>query len=105
MRRTRRSDERRPRRGTTEDPAELRRSQNWIGGRLACHSAIRSASRERVGPTFAALENFFHDTDPMPPLIKAGLAHAQFETIHPFLDGNGWTGRLLITFGLGSRES
>jgi Fic family protein len=53
-----------------------------------------------VGPAFADLERFLHDDEPMPALIKAGLAHAQFETIHPFLDGNGRVGRLLISFWL-----
>lgn len=56
-----------------------------------------------MGETFADLEKFIHDDAPMPALIKAGLMHAQFETIHPFLDGNGRTGRLLITFWLVER--
>lgn len=81
-------------------PGEFRRSQNWIGGGSPSTARFVPPPPEEVDPTFGALEKFLHDTEPMPPLIKAGLAHAQFETIHPFLDGNGRTGRLLITFWL-----
>lgn len=81
-------------------PGEFRRSQNWIGGGSPGTARFVPPPPDEVGPTFASLENFLHGDDPMPALIKAGLAHAQFETIHPFLDGNGRTGRLLITFWL-----
>jgi len=81
-------------------PGEFRRSQNWIGGGSPATAKFVPPPHELVGETFADLENFLHSPEPMPPLIKAGIAHAQFETIHPFLDGNGRIGRLLITFWL-----
>lgn len=81
-------------------PGEFRRSQNWIGGGSPATARFVPPPPDEVGPTFASLEKFLHGDDPKPALIKAGLAHAQFETIHPFLDGNGRTGRLLITFWL-----
>lgn len=81
-------------------PGEFRKSQNWIGGGSPATAKFVPPPADLVGETFAALENFLHSEDPMPPLLKAGLVHAQFETIHPFLDGNGRTGRLLITFWL-----
>ena len=81
-------------------PAEFRRSQNWIGGASPATARFVPPPWEEVGPAFADLERFLHDDEPMPALIKAGIAHAQFETIHPFLDGNGRVGRLLISFWL-----
>lgn len=81
-------------------PGEFRRSQNWIGGGSPATARFVPPPPELVEETFANLEMFLHDPEPLPPLIKAGIAHAQFETIHPFLDGNGRTGRLLITFWL-----
>ena len=81
-------------------PGEFRRSQNWIGGASPASARFVPPPPELVGEMFGALENFLHDQAPVPPLIKIALAHAQFETIHPFLDGNGRTGRLLITFWL-----
>ena len=81
-------------------PGEFRRSQNWTGGGSPATARFVPPPPDEVGPAFADLEKFLHGDDPMPALIKAGLAHAQFETIHPFLDGNGRTGRLLITFWL-----
>lgn len=81
-------------------PGELRRSQNWIGGGSPATARFVPPPWEEVGPAFADLENYLHDEEPIAPLIKIGLAHAQFETIHPFLDGNGRIGRLLITFWL-----
>lgn len=81
-------------------PGEFRRSQNWIGGGSPATARFVPPPPHIVGESFANLEAFLHDRAPMPSLIKAGLAHAQFETIHPFLDGNGRTGRLLITFWL-----
>ena len=84
-------------------PGQFRRSQNWIGGASPATARFVPPPPDDVDESFAALENFLHASDPMPPLLKAGLAHAQFETIHPFLDGNGRTGRLLITFWLVER--
>jgi Fic family protein len=81
-------------------PGEFRRSQNWIGGGSPATARFVPPPHEVVGESFANLEAFLHDPEPMSPLIKAGIAHAQFETIHPFLDGNGRIGRLLITFWL-----
>jgi Fic family protein len=81
-------------------PGEFRKTQNWIGGGSPATARFVPPPPDEVGRAFASLENFLHSDDPMPALIKAGLAHAQFETIHPFLDGNGRTGRLLITFWL-----
>ena len=82
------------------DPGEFRKSQNWIGG-------TRPDSARYVPPPVAEmhkalhdLELFIHADDAIPAVIKAGLLHSQFETIHPFLDGNGRTGRMLITFYL-----
>jgi Fic family protein len=88
-------------RGEPHDtPGEFRRSQNWIGGGLPATARFVPPPPELVSDAFANLENYLHDPEPVPPLLKAGMAHAQFETIHPFLDGNGRTGRLLITFWL-----
>lgn len=81
-------------------PGEFRTSQNWIGGGSPATANFVPPPPQEVAPSFSRLEEFLHSTDPLPPLIKVGLAHAQFETIHPFLDGNGRTGRLLITFWL-----
>jgi Fic family protein len=81
-------------------PGEFRRSQNWIGGASPSTARFVPPPAEQVPAAFSNLESFLHDDAPMPSLIKAGIAHAQFETIHPFVDGNGRTGRLLITFWL-----
>lgn len=81
-------------------PGEFRTSQNWIGGGSPSTARFVPPPADAVPAAFADLERFLHDPEPLPPLIKIGLAHAQFETIHPFLDGNGRTGRLLITFWL-----
>lgn len=86
-------------RGSTKQPGEFRRSQNWIGGTHPGNALFVPPPPERVMDLMAALETFIHDETPaIPFLIKAGLVHVQFETIHPFLDGNGRLGRLLITF-------
>lgn len=85
-------------------PGEFRTSQNWIGGASPATARFVPPPWEEVSPTFADLERFLHDDEPMPALIKAGLAHAQFESIHPFLDGNGRIGRLLISFWLVDRK-
>lgn len=84
-------------RGQDQLPGEIRRSQNWIGGTRPGNARFVPPPHEEVGPALAALEKWIHSDDPLPPLVKAGLAHAQFETIHPFLDGNGRIGRMLIT--------
>lgn len=84
-------------RGQDKLPGEIRRSQNWIGGTRPGNARFVPPPHEEVGPALAALEKWIHSDDPLPPLVKAGLAHAQFETIHPFLDGNGRIGRMLIT--------
>ena len=84
-------------RGAGKQPGELRRSQNWIGGTRPGNAVFVPPPPERVSELLADLERFIHDaTSPLPPLVKTALAHAQFETIHPFLDGNGRIGRLLI---------
>jgi Fic family protein len=86
-------------RGSGKDPGELRRSQNWIGGTRPGNAAFVPPPPHLVPVCMAALERFLHaEDDQLPVLVRAGLAHVQFETIHPFLDGNGRVGRLLITF-------
>ncbi|MCX7413015.1 MAG: Fic family protein [Planctomycetia bacterium] len=84
-------------RGADKLPGEIRRSQNWIGGSRPGNASFVPPPPEEVAPALAALERWIHADDPLPPLVKAGLAHVQFETIHPFLDGNGRIGRMLIT--------
>jgi Fic family protein len=85
-------------RGDDKMPGEFRRSQNWIGGTRPGNAFFVPPPAEQVMACMGTLEKFLHD-DPeaTPPLLKAALAHVQFETIHPFLDGNGRVGRLLIT--------
>jgi Fic family protein len=86
-------------RGSGKDPGEFRRSQNWIGGTRPGNAAFVPPPHGAVPECMAALERFLHaENDGLPVLVRAGLAHVQFETIHPFLDGNGRVGRLLITF-------
>jgi Fic family protein len=86
-----------------KSPGEFRRSQNWIGGASPATARFVPPPPHLVDDAFADLERFLNDPEPMPPIVKAALAHAQFETIHPFLDGNGRVGRLLITFWFVSR--
>ena len=84
-------------RGAGKQPGELRRSQNWIGGTRPGNAAFVPPPPEHVAPLLADMERFIHaDGSGLPPLVKVALVHAQFETIHPFLDGNGRIGRLLI---------
>ncbi len=86
-------------RGSHKLPGEFRTSQNWIGGSRPGNARFVPPSPEHLMETLGALERFFHDdTTKLPALIKAALAHVQFETIHPFLDRNGRLGRLLIIF-------
>ncbi|MCL4782742.1 MAG: Fic family protein [Bryobacterales bacterium] len=86
-------------RGSEKEPGEFRRSQNWIGGTRPGNALFVPPPPNLVMECMGELENFLHEEHPeLPLLIRAGLAHAQFETIHPFLDGNGRLGRLLITF-------
>jgi Fic family protein len=86
-------------RGSEKQPGEFRTSQNWIGGTRPGNAIFVPPPPEFVLESMGSLELFLHSDSPnMPVLIKAGLAHAQFETIHPFPDGNGRLGRLLITF-------
>jgi Fic family protein len=85
-------------RGSHKAPGEFRRTQNWIGGSRPGLARFVPPPAQEVVPAIAALERFIHgEPQPTPILIKAALAHAQFESIHPFLDGNGRVGRLLIT--------
>lgn len=84
-------------RGTGKQPGELRRSQNWIGGTRPGNAVFVPPPAERVAELLADIERFIHgDSRDLPPLVNVALIHAQFETIHPFLDGNGRIGRLLI---------
>jgi Fic family protein len=85
-------------RGSGKDPGEFRRSQNWIGGSRPGNAVFVPPPHTALDDAMAALERFLHAAgDGLPVLVRAGLAHVQFETIHPFLDGNGRVGRLLIT--------
>ncbi len=92
-------------RGQHLEPGEFRRTQNWVGpgGCQLKDASFVPPPPDRLLEVLGQLESFLHDKA-LPPLIHAGLAHAQFETIHPFLDGNGRVGRLLITFLLCERK-
>ncbi|CAN5172966.1 Fic family protein [soil metagenome] len=84
-------------RGGNRQPGEVRRSQNWIGGSRPGNAAYVPPPAVKLPRLLSDLEKYIHRDDPMPKLLRAGLLHAQFETIHPYLDGNGRIGRLLIT--------
>ena len=88
--------------GHYRSPGEFRRSQNWLGpqGSTLSTAPFVPPPEHEMTSAMNSLENFFYKEDYLPPLMKIGLIHAQFETIHPFLDGNGRMGRLLITFWL-----
>lgn len=82
------------------DPGQFRKTQNWIGGTRPDNARFVPPPVNEMNKSLNDLESFFNTDDAIPTVIKAGLIHAQFETIHPFLDGNGRTGRMLITFYL-----
>ena len=84
-------------RGSRKSPGEVRTTQNWIGGTRPGNAVFVPPPPEQVSPTLGDLETFINESQTTSPLLKAALAHLQFETIHPFLDGNGRLGRLLIT--------
>lgn len=85
-------------RGSSKSPGEFRRSQNWIGGTRPGNAVFVPPPHTLLQDCMAEFERFLHaEDDGLPVLLRAGLAHVQFETIHPFLDGNGRVGRLLIT--------
>ncbi len=88
-------------RGSQKQPGEFRTSQNWIGGTRPGNARFVPPPVDRLAECLSSLESFLHRTDDgLPTLVRTALAHVQFETIHPFLDGNGRVGRLLITFQL-----
>jgi Fic family protein len=88
-------------RGSQKEPGHFRMAQNWIGGTRPGNAVFVPPPPHAVADSMSELEKFLHgESNTMPVLVKAGLAHVQFETIHPFLDGNGRVGRLLITFVL-----
>ena len=87
-------------RGQGKTPGVFRKSQNWVGGQSIDTASFVPPPPQEVMPLLANLEKYLHDKTPAPILLKTGLAHVQFEAIHPFLDGNGRIGRLLVTFYL-----
>ncbi len=93
-------------RGSDKTPGEFRRSQNWLGGTRPGNARFVPPPPDRVAACMSDLEKFLHDqTQRTPVLLKAALAHVQFETIHPFVDGNGRLGRLLITLILCAQDA
>lgn len=92
-------------RGEGREPGEFKRSQNWVGGATIERASFVPAPHQETMALLDNLEKFLHDKSLMPVLLKTGLIHAQFENIHPFLDGNGRIGRLLITFYLCQQEA
>jgi Fic family protein len=84
-------------RGENKEPGEIRRSQNWIGGTRPGNAVFVPAPPEELAALLADLEKYLHTESGLPPLVRIGLAHVQFETVHPYLDGNSRIGRLLIT--------
>ena len=88
-------------RGANKLPGQVRRSQNWIGGTRPGNAAFVPPPPQRVQEALSALETYMHEQDDqLPPLVRIGLLHVQFESIHPYLDGNGRVGRLLIALML-----
>ncbi len=86
--------------GKDKGPGEFRDSQNWIGGSRPGNAVFVPPPKEEVVPLMGQIETFYHEHKSLPALVKAALIHVQFETVHPFLDGNGRLGRLLITLML-----
>lgn len=84
-------------RGSEKLPGEVRRSQNWIGGSRPGNAAYVPPPPHVLPDVLGAFEKYMHGSDSLPPIVRAGLLHVQFETIHPYLDGNGRIGRLLVT--------
>lgn len=84
-------------RGADKLPGEVRRSQNWIGGSRPGNAAYVPPPPQALGELLGDFEKYLHSDDTLPPVVRAGLLHVQFETIHPYLDGNGRIGRLLVT--------
>jgi len=84
-------------RGAEKLPGDVRRSQNWIGASRPGNAAYVPPPPHILGEVLSAFEKYLHGGDSLPPLVRAGLLHVQFETIHPYLDGNGRIGRLLVT--------
>ena len=84
-------------RGAHKSPGQIRRSQNWIGGTRPGNARFVPPPPHRLGELLSQFEHAVHDDSDLPPLVRVGLLHAQFETLHPYLDGNGRLGRLLIT--------
>lgn len=84
-------------RGAEKHPGEVRRTQNWIGGSRPGNAAYVPPPPHALGEVLGAFEKYLHVDDALPALVRAGLLHVQFETIHPYLDGNGRIGRLLVT--------
>ena len=84
-------------RGADKQPGEVRHSQNWIGGSRPGNAKYVPPPPHALGEVLGALDAYVHADDTLPPLMRAGLLHVQFETIHPYLDGNGRIGRLLVT--------
>lgn len=84
-------------RGADKRPGEVRRSQNWIGGSRPGNAVYVPPPPHALGELLGAMEKYAHGDDALHPLVRAGLLHVQFETIHPYLDGNGRIGRLLVT--------
>ncbi|MBM3555639.1 MAG: Fic family protein [Alphaproteobacteria bacterium] len=87
-------------RGASKQPGEIRRSQNWIGGNRPGNAVYVPPPPHLLPELLSDLERYLHAEDDVPPLLRVALAHAQFETIHPYLDGNGRIGRLLIALML-----
>jgi len=83
-------------RGADKQPGAVRTTQNWIGGSRPGNARFVPPPADAVPKALADLERWIHGNDPLPPLVRAGVAHVQFETIHPFLDGNGRIGRLFV---------
>ena len=80
-----------------KQPGEMRRTQNWIGGTRPGNAAFVPPPPHALGELLSAFEKYIHTGNGLPPLVRAGLLHVQFETLHPYLDGNGRIGRLLVT--------